>query len=178
VSAYIPTNVISITDGQIYVEPDLFNAGVRPAMNAGISVSRVGSSAQRRAMRAVAGRLKLEMAQYQALAAFTTFGTADLDAATRRQIERGQRVTEVLKQGQFQPLSMEQQVTVFYLVTNGHLDDVPVAKVRQFEAAWHEYAAANLPDVLKGIAETKQLSDEHRSKLDAASTAFKQAVKY
>jgi F-type H+-transporting ATPase subunit alpha len=177
VSAYVPTNVISITDGQIYVEPDLFNAGVRPAMNAGISVSRVGGSAQRRAMRSVAGRLKLEMAQYQALAAFTTFGTADLDAATRRQIERGQRVTEVLKQGQFQPLSMEQQVTVFFLVTGGYMDDVPVAKVRQFEAAWHEYAAANLPDVLKGIAETKQVSDEQRAKLDEAAKAFKQTVK-
>jgi F-type H+-transporting ATPase subunit alpha len=177
VSAYVPTNVISITDGQIYVEPDLFNAGVRPAMNAGISVSRVGGSAQRRAMRSVAGRLKLEMAQYQALAAFTTFGTSDLDAATRRQIERGQRVTEILKQGQFQPLSMEQQVTIFFMVTAGHLDDVPVAKVRQFEASWHEYAAANIPDVLKGIAETKQLSDEPRKKLDEAAKAFKQTVK-
>jgi F-type H+-transporting ATPase subunit alpha len=177
VSAYVPTNVISITDGQIYVEPDLFNAGVRPAMNAGISVSRVGGSAQRRAMRSVAGRLKLEMAQYQALAAFTTFGTSDLDAATRRQIERGQRVTEVLKQGQSQPLSMEQQVTIFFMVTAGHLDDVPVAKVRQFESAWHEYAAANIPDVLKGIAETKQLSDEQRKKLDEAAKAFKQTVK-
>jgi F-type H+-transporting ATPase subunit alpha len=177
VSAYVPTNVISITDGQIYVEPDLFNAGVRPAMNAGISVSRVGGSAQRRAMRSVAGRLKLEMAQYQALAAFTTFGTSDLDAATRRQIERGQRVTEILKQGQFQPLSMEQQVTIFFMVTAGHLDDVPVAKVRQFEASWHEYAAANIPDVLKGIAETKQLSDEQRKKLDEAAKAFKQTVK-
>jgi F-type H+-transporting ATPase subunit alpha len=129
-------------------------------------------------MRSVAGRLKLEMAQYQALAAFTTFGTADLDAATRRQIERGQRVTEVLKQGQFQPLSMEQQVTIFYLVSGGHLDDVPVSKVRQFEAAWHEYAAANIPDILKGIAETKQLSDEQRAKLDGAATAFKQTAKY
>ncbi|MBI4220575.1 MAG: F0F1 ATP synthase subunit alpha, partial [Chloroflexi bacterium] len=177
VSAYVPTNVISITDGQIYLEPDLFNAGVRPAMNAGISVSRVGSSAQRRAMRTVAGRLKLEMAQYQALAAFTTFGAADLDVATRRQIERGQRVTEVLKQGQLVPLNMEQQTTIFYLVTGGHLDEVPVAKIREFERAWHEYTAANIPDVLKNIAETKQLTDEHRQKLDAAAKAFKSTVK-
>ncbi|MBM3958627.1 MAG: F0F1 ATP synthase subunit alpha [SAR202 cluster bacterium] len=177
VSAYVPTNVISITDGQIYVEPDLFNAGIRPAMNAGISVSRVGGAAQRRAMRAVAGRLKLDMAQYQALAAFTTFGTADLDAATRRQIERGQRVTEVLKQGQFKPLSMEQQTTIFYLLNAGHLDDVPVAQIRATEDAWHEYASANIPDVLKGIAETNQLSDDQRGKLDAAATAFKATLK-
>lgn len=177
VSAYVPTNVISITDGQIYVEPDLFNAGVRPAMNAGISVSRVGGAAQRRAMRAVAGRLKLDMAQYQALAAFTTFGTADLDAATRRQIERGQRVTEILKQGQFKPLSMEQQTTIFYLLNAGHLDDVAVAQIRSAEDAWHEYASANIPDVLKGIAETKQLSDEQRAKLDAAAKSFKATLK-
>ncbi len=177
VSAYIPTNVISITDGQIYLETDLFNGGIRPAVNAGLSVTRVGGAAQRKAMRQVAGRLKLEMAQYQSLAAFTQFGASDLDAATRRQLERGERLTELLKQRQYGPLSMESQVSVFYLATNGYLDDVPVAKVRGFEQAWYEYAAANIPDVLKTIAEKLELSDDTRKKLDDSAKAFKQTVK-
>ncbi len=175
VSAYIPTNVISITDGQIYLESELFNAGIRPALNSGLSVSRVGSAAQTHAMRAVAGRLKLEMAQYRDLAAFAQFGTADLDATTRRQLERGQRVTEVLKQNETAPLTVEQQVSIFYLATAGHLDEVPIARIMEFEAAWHEYAAANIPDTLKAIAETGELSDESRAQLDEAAAAARQS---
>src|SRR5215212_6428017 len=138
VSAYIPTNVISITDGQIYLEPDLFYAGIRPALNVGISVSRVGSSAQTRAMRKVAGPLKLDLAQYRELAAFSQFGS-DLDAVTRRTLDRGARITEVFKQPQYQPLSMAQESSILYAVTNGFLDDVPVEKVQAFEAAWHQF---------------------------------------
>jgi F-type H+-transporting ATPase subunit alpha len=175
VSAYIPTNVISITDGQIYLESELFNAGIRPALNSGLSVSRVGSAAQTHAMRAVAGRLKLEMAQYRDLAAFAQFGTADLDATTRRQLERGQRVTEVLKQNETAPLTVEQQVSIFYLATAGHLDEVPIARIMEFEAAWHAYAAANIPDTLKAIAETGELSDESRAQLDEAAAAARQS---
>jgi F-type H+-transporting ATPase subunit alpha len=177
VSAYIPTNVISITDGQIYLETDLFNSGIRPAVNAGLSVTRVGGAAQRKAMRQVAGRLKLDMAQFQSLAAFTQFGASDLDAATRRQLERGERLTELLKQKQYGPLSMESQVTMFFLANQGHLDDVPVAKVRAFEEAWYEYAAANVPDVLKSIAEKQELTDDARKRLDEAAKAFKQTMK-
>jgi F-type H+-transporting ATPase subunit alpha len=174
VSAYVPTNVISITDGQIYLESELFNAGIRPALNAGLSVSRVGSSAQRRAMRDVAGRLKLDMAQFRELAAFAQFGTDDLDAATRAQLERGQRMTEILKQNEAAPLTMEQQVSIFFLGTNGDLDDVPVSKILEFEAGWHEYTAANIPDVLGAIAESGELSDEQRTRLSEAAVAFKQ----
>ncbi|MEX0763098.1 MAG: F0F1 ATP synthase subunit alpha [Dehalococcoidia bacterium] len=176
VSAYIPTNVISITDGQIYLEPDLFNAGIRPAVNAGLSVTRVGGSAQRRAMRQVAGRLKLEMAQFRSLATFAQFGTADLDAGTRRQLERGERYTELLKQIQSAPVSFENQVTIFFLANSGFLDDVETSKVSAFEAAWYEYSAANLPDVLKTIAETGELGEEIENKLKEAGTAFKQTV--
>lgn len=177
VSAYIPTNVISITDGQIYLETDLFNSGIRPAVNAGLSVTRVGGAAQRKAMRQVAGRLKLDMAQYQSLAAFTQFGGSDLDAATRRQLERGERLTELLKQPQYGPLSMETQVTVFYLANGGYFDDVPVARTREVETAWVQYAAANIPDVLKEIAEKQELSDATRKRLDEAAKGFKQTVK-
>jgi len=177
VSAYIPTNVISITDGQIYLETDLFNAGIRPAVNAGLSVTRVGGAAQRKAMRQVAGRLKLDMAQFQSLAAFTQFGASDLDASTRRQLERGERLTELLKQRQYAPLSMETQVTIFFLANQGYLDDVPVAKIRQVEQAWTEYAAANIPDVLKDITEKRELTDDSRQKLDEAAKAFKKTVK-
>ena len=177
VSAYIPTNVISITDGQIYFETDLFNAGIRPAVNAGLSVTRVGGAAQRKAMRQVAGRLKLDMAQFQSLAAFTQFGASDLDASTRRQLERGERLTELLKQRQYAPLSMETQVTIFFLANQGYLDDVPVAKIRNVEQAWVEYAAANIPEVLKDIAEKRELTDDSRKKLDEAAKAFKKTVK-
>jgi F-type H+-transporting ATPase subunit alpha len=176
VSAYIPTNVISITDGQLYLEPDLFNSGIRPAVHTGLSVTRVGSSAQRRGMKSVAGSLKIEMAQYQALATFAQFGTSDLDAATRRQLERGERLQELLKQDENQPISFENQVAVFYIANKGALDDVPVEKVRPFEAAWYEYASANIPDVLKAIAESGDLSDETKEKLDQSMKAFKQTV--
>ncbi len=178
VSAYVPTNVISITDGQIYLESELFNAGIRPALNAGLSVSRVGSSAQTRAMRDVAGRLKLDMAQFRELAAFAQFGTDDLDAATRAQLERGQRMTEVLKQNETSPLTMEQQVSIFFLGTNGDLDDVPISRILEFEAGWHEYTAANVPEVLGEISETGQLSDESRTRLSEAAVAFKQTVNF
>src|SRR5690606_31958058 len=132
VSAYIPTNVISITDGQIFLESDLFYAGVRPAVNVGISVSRVGGSAQTKAMRSVAGRLRLDLAQYRELEAFAQFGS-ELDAATQKQLARGERIVEVLKQPQYAPMAMEQQVMVLYAVTNGLLDDVPTARIRAFE---------------------------------------------
>src|SRR5437762_7289113 len=146
VSAYIPTNVISITDGQIYLEPDLFYAGVRPALNVGISVSRVGSSAQTRAMRQVAGRLKLDYAQYRELAAFAQFGS-DLDPATRATLERGARITEVFKQPQYEPMSVENQIAMIWAVTNGYLDDVPVAKVRAFELAFVRFLGSNHPEI-------------------------------
>jgi F-type H+-transporting ATPase subunit alpha len=138
VSAYIPTNVISITDGQIYLETDLFYQGMRPALNVGISVSRVGSSAQTKAMKKVAGKLRLTMAQYRELAAFAQFGS-DLDETTKTQLELGSKTAEVLKQGQYQPQSVAQQVAIIYAVTNGHLADVPVEKVKDFEDKFHKF---------------------------------------
>ena len=178
VSAYIPTNVISITDGQIYLETDLFNAGIRPAINAGLSVSRVGGSAQIRAMKTVAGRLRLDMSQYRELQAFAQFGTSDLDPATRRQLERGQRAVEVLKQPQFQPLPVAAEVEILYALTNGHLDDVPVDRVRAFEAALHDYMTSNHPEIRRVITEEKTISEETARKLDAAINEFKQNVPY
>ncbi len=146
VSAYIPTNVISITDGQIYLESDLFYAGIRPALNVGLSVSRVGSAAQVRAMRQVAGPLRLDLAQYRALAAFAQFGS-DLDATTQRQLTRGARLQEVLKQPQFQPLPVYQQVEILFAAVNGYLDDVPVDRVRDFETQFHRFMEANYPQI-------------------------------
>ena len=178
VSAYIPTNVISITDGQIYLEPELFNAGIRPAVNAGLSVSRVGGAAQTRAIRRVAGRLRLDLAQYRELVTFAQFGTADLDRATRAQLERGQRATEVLKQGQNVPLSMERQACILYALVNGYLDDVELPKVRDFEDAFHRFMDSNHPDVLRGIAEARDIADETDSKLKAAIEEFKTSVPY
>jgi len=178
VSAYIPTNVISITDGQIFLESDLFYSGIRPALNVGISVSRVGSSAQRRAMRQVAGRLRIDLAQFRELAAFAQFGTSDLDKATRAQLERGQRVTEVLKQPQYVPMPMEQQVTIIYAVTNGYLDDVPVDRVGAFEAAFHQFMASNHPEIMKKIATDMRLDDDTTEALNKAIVAFKQSVSY
>ena len=172
----MPTNVISITDGQLYLEPDLFNSGVRPAVNSGLSVTRVGSAAQLKGMKSVAGSLKSEMAQYAALATFAQFGTDDLDAVTRRQLERGARITELLKQDENSPLSFENQVAVLYIANEGALDDVAVENVRSFEEQWHHYVAANLPDVLKSIAEAGDLSDTDKSKIDEAVVAFKQTV--
>jgi len=176
VSAYVPTNVISITDGQLFLEPDLFNSGVRPAVNSGISVTRVGSSAQTKAMKGVSGSLKAEMAQYAALVTFAQFGTDDLDAVTRRQLARGARFTELLKQDENSPLSLEAQVSVLYIADKGALEKIAVADVRSWEAQWHDYAAANLPDVLKSIAASGELSDDDKSKLDEAVVAFQQTV--
>ena len=171
VSAYIPTNVISITDGQIFLESDLFYAGQRPAVNAGISVSRVGGSAQIKAMRQVAGRLRLDLAQFRELEAFAQFGS-DLDAATQKQLARGQRVVEVLKQPQYAPMPVENQILIIWAVTNGHLDDVPVAKVRSFEAGFLEFVRAQYPNVLDHIRTAKTLPEE--GDLLAAIEAYKQ----
>jgi F-type H+-transporting ATPase subunit alpha len=178
VSAYIPTNVISITDGQIYLESDLFNAGQRPAVNPGISVSRVGGSAQIRAMRQVAGRLRIDLSQFRELQAFAQFGTSDLDPATRRQLERGLRAQEVLKQPQFQPLPVAEEVEILYALGNGHLDDVPVDRVRAFEAAFHNFMASNHPEIRRAINEEKTISEELGKRLDAAIAEFKQTVPY
>jgi F-type H+-transporting ATPase subunit alpha len=174
VSAYIPTNVISITDGQIYLETDLFNAGQRPALNVGLSVSRVGSNAQTRAMRHVAGRLRLELAQYRELAAFAQFGTSELDQATREQLERGQRVTEVLKQGQYKPMSMEKQVIILYAAINGYLDDVVVNQLAAFETDLHRFIDANHPEIGTAIAREKDISTETEEALKTAIAEFKQ----
>jgi F-type H+-transporting ATPase subunit alpha len=172
-SAYIPTNVISITDGQIYLETDLFNAGIRPAVNAGLSVSRVGSRAQTKAMKGVAGRLRLELVQYRELAAFAQFGTAELDKATRAQIERGQRITEVLKQPQYSPLPMEKQVMILYAVLNGYLDDGPVDKVTSFENDFYQFMEVNHPEIGKDIAKEKELGSKIEERLKKAISEFK-----
>ena len=178
VSAYIPTNVISITDGQIYLEADLFNAGIRPAINAGLSVSRVGGNAQARAMRKVAGGLRMNLAQYRELAAFAQFGTSELDAATRRQLERGQHLVEVLKQLQFRPLSLGQEVSIIYAGVNGLLDDLELGKMAAFEEAFHNSMQANHPDLLKEIDEKKELTPEIEEKLKAAIQQFKETAPY
>ena len=177
VSAYIPTNVISITDGQIYLETDLFNAGTRPAVNVGLSVSRVGGAAQRRAMRRVAGRLRLDLAQYRELVTFAQFGTADLDVATRAQLERGQRISEILKQPQYRPLSLEKQVVSMYAVINGHMDDVPIGKVQEWEAGFHQYTETNYPQILEKIATTHDIDEDAEKELVAAIGAFEKTVR-
>jgi F-type H+-transporting ATPase subunit alpha len=158
ISAYIPTNVISITDGQIFLESDLFYAGIRPAVNPGLSVSRVGGAAQTRAMKQVAGRMKLELAQFRELAAFAQFGS-DLDPATQRQLDRGQRITEILKQPQYRPVSLEKQVMVFYAVTNNYLDKVPLDKIRAWEDGFLRYMDAAHPNIGRAIAAAKKLDD-------------------
>src|SRR5688572_28634381 len=159
VSAYIPTNVISITDGQIFLEPDLFYSGVRPAVNVGISVSRVGSNAQIKAMKAVAGRLRLDLAQYRELEAFAQFGS-DLDATTLRQLARGARTVELLKQPQYQPMPVENQVVVIFAVTNGYLDQIEVEKVREWERGFHETLAAKHTGMMGALREKKALTDD------------------
>jgi len=174
VSAYIPTNVISITDGQIYLEADLFNAGIRPAINVGISVSRVGGNAQIKAMRQVAGSLRLDMAQYRDLAAFAQFGSDQLDKATQAQLARGQRLTEILKQDQYLPLSVEKQVLILYVATSGSLDGVPVSEARRFERELLEFVEANHGSLLKTIKEKKALDDSIRSEIKKAVDAFKE----
>jgi len=174
VAAYIPTNVISITDGQIYVETDLFNAGIRPALNVGLSVSRVGSAAQTKAMKQVAGRLRLELAQYRELAAFAQFGTTELDKSTRAQLERGQRLTEILKQSQYVPMSLEKQVMILYAAINGYLDDVVTDKVTAFETDFHRFMEANHPGIGERIAGEKEITTDIEEALKAAITEFKQ----
>jgi len=177
-AAYIPTNVISITDGQIYLETDMFNSGVRPALNAGLSVSRVGGNAQTRAMRQVAGRLRIDMAQYRELATFAQFGTADLDKATRSQLERGQRITEVLKQPQYAPMSLDKEVTILYAVTNGYLDDVPLEKIAAFEQSFHRFMETNHPEINQRILTDKEIKPETDETLKSAISEFKKSAAY
>ncbi len=176
VSAYIPTNVISITDGQIYLEPDLFYQGNRPAVNAGLSVSRVGSAAQIKAMKKVAGKMRLEAAQYRELAAFAQFGS-DLDTETKAKLERGKRMIEVLKQDQYMPMSAPKQVVVFYALVNGHMDDIPVEKVREFEAGLLEHAKSG-SKILADIEKKKELSEDIEKELKKVIKDFKDMVDY
>jgi F-type H+-transporting ATPase subunit alpha len=173
VSAYIPTNVISITDGQIFLETDLFNAGQRPALNIGISVSRVGSAAQTKAMKQVAAPLKLDLAQYRSLAAFAQFAS-DLDKATRDQLTRGEKLSEVIKQPQYQPLPVEKQVVILYTATKGLLDDIPTPRVKAFEEGLYRFLENERPEILRELGEKKAFSDELTKALDEAIQAFRQ----
>ena len=172
VSAYIPTNVISITDGQIFLESDLFNSNIRPAVNVGISVSRVGGAAQVKAMRQVAGSLRLELAQFRALAAFAQFGS-DLDAASQRQLTRGRALTELLKQKQFSPLSMEKQVLVLFAGTNGYIDDLPIDQIQPFEAELFRYCENSGSKILSTLRDKKEISDDLKKEINALLTEFK-----
>lgn len=172
VSAYIPTNVISITDGQIFLESDLFNSGIRPAVNVGISVSRVGGNAQTKAMKKVAGSLRLDLAQYREQAAFAQFGS-DLDEATQAQLRRGERMIEILKQGQFVPMAMEDQVMILWVATNGHLDDIPMDRIKAFEEGFYPFMAKNFPDVAHKIKTDGKLSDDIADALKKAISQYK-----
>jgi len=173
ISAYIPTNVISITDGQIFLESDLFYAGIRPAMNPGLSVSRVGGTAQTKAMKQVAGKMKLELAQFRELAAFAQFGS-DLDPTTQKQLDRGRRITEILKQPQYQPVSLEKQVMVFYAVTNNYLDKVPLDKIKVWEDAFLRYMDATHSNIGRAIASARKLDDATTAGLKLAIQDFNQ----
>ena len=174
-SAYIPTNVISITDGQIFLETDLFYQGIRPAVNVGLSVSRVGSAAQTKAMKKVAGKIKGELAQYREMAAFAQFGS-DLDATTQRLLARGSRLTELLKQPQFSPLKMEEQVVVIYAGVNGYLDKLPLNKVRPFEDSLLSTLRSKHQDLLTAIRDSKDLSDENAGKLKSVVESVAKSV--
>jgi len=176
VSAYIPTNVISITDGQLYLEPDLFNSGIRPAVNLGLSVTRVGSAAQTKAMKSVAGSLKIQMAQFRELETFAQFGTSDLDDATKKQLDRGQRILELLKQNEASPVTMEQQVCMFYMANEGVLDDIPVEKVKEFELGWYDYAESNLSEVLNTIKSSGNLDDDSKKTISEISSKYKKSM--
>jgi F-type H+-transporting ATPase subunit alpha len=176
VSAYIPTNVISITDGQIYLEPDLFYAGFRPAINVGISVSRVGGNAQTKAMKKVAGSLRLDLAQYRALAAFAQFGS-DLDEATIRQLTRGKAMEEILKQNQYEPMPLEKQVMIIWAAIKGYLDNIPVSDIKQFETEFHAYMEKNYPDIGYDIKNKKDLDEATANKLKTAVEKFKAEFK-
>ena len=173
VSAYIPTNVISITDGQIYLQSDLFNANVRPAVDVGISVSRVGGNAQIKAMKQVAGTLRLDLAQYRALAAFAQFGS-DLDKASQQQLRRGERLVEILKQKQYAPVPVEKQVMIIFAGTNGYLDDLPVSQCRDFESELYDHLDRQQDGVLAEIRERKALDDELTEKIKSALAEFKE----
>ena len=173
-SAYIPTNVISITDGQMYLEADLFNAGIRPALNVGLSVSRVGGKAQTQAMRQVAGKLRLELAQYRELAAFAQFGTGELDKATKNQLERGQRLTEVLKQPQFMPVALERQVMILYAAVNGYLDDIALDKIAIFESMFYQFMDEKNPEIVATIAKDREINSKLERNLIKAIKEFKE----
>ena len=177
-SAYIPTNVISITDGQVYLESDLFNAGIRPAVNVGLSVSRVGGAAQTKAIRRLAGGMRLDLAQYRALAAFAQFGTTELDVATRRQLDRGHRLTEVLKQPQSQPLPLGQEVAIIFAGVNGLLDDIGVDKIQSFGIALRSFLDSNHPELLVEIQNKQELTKEIEDSLRTAIEECKQSVPY
>ena len=177
-SAYIPTNVISITDGQVYLESDLFNAGIRPAVNVGLSVSRVGGAAQTKVIRRLAGGMRLDLAQYRALAAFAQFGTTELDVATRRQLDRGQRLTEVLKQPQSQPLPLGQEVAIIFAGVNGLLDDIGVDKIQSFGIALRSFLDSNHPELLVEIQNKRELTKEIEDSLRIAIEECKQSVPY
>jgi F-type H+-transporting ATPase subunit alpha len=172
VSAYIPTNVISITDGQIYLESDLFYQGIRPAISVGISVSRVGSAAQIKAMKQVAGRLKGDLGQFRELAAFAQFGS-ELDAKTQAQIDRGKRITEVFKQPQYSPVPVEIQVAVIWAVQNNYADNVPVERIKEFQAKWTDFLTNHKPELLKKIAREQVIGDALKAQLMAAADEFR-----
>jgi F-type H+-transporting ATPase subunit alpha len=172
VSAYIPTNVISITDGQIFLESNSFNAGVRPAINAGISVSRVGGAAQTKGIKQVAGKLRLDLAQYRELEAFAQFAS-DLDASTKKQLLRGEKLTEVLKQPQYQPLSVAEQVSILYAANEGILDDIENSKIAKFKREWFIYFNANFEEMIKGLNAGAALSDDDKTKLTEGLNTFK-----
>jgi F-type H+-transporting ATPase subunit alpha len=176
VSAYIPTNVISITDGQIFLETDLFYQGVRPAISVGISVSRVGSAAQLKAVKQVAGQLKGDLAQFRELAAFAQFGS-ELDAATQAKIDRGRRIVELFKQPQHSPIAVEVLVGIIWAVQNGYVDDVPVERVKEFQASWTDFLTTRKQDLLQSIAAEKALSSDLTAALKAAADQFKQTWK-
>ena len=172
-SAYVPTNLISITDGQIYLETALFNSGIRPAINIGLSVSRVGGTAQSKAMRQVAGRLRLELAQYRELEAFAQFGSSDLDRSARQQLERGRRIVEVLKQAQYSPMSLGHQVLIIYAVTNGYLDSVPVSEVRSWEEDLHDFVQTSRPGLIRAIETDQEILPETEALLKSVLLEFK-----
>jgi len=176
VSAYIPTNVISITDGQIYLEADLFYAGIRPAVNVGLSVSRVGGSAQIKAMRQVAGRLRLDLAQYRELAAFAQFGS-ELDKATQAQLNRGQRMVEILKQDQFVPLPVERQILIVFAGVNGHLDDLPAEAIRAFEQGLIRFVETRYPEIYRELSAKREIGEDLRRKIEQAIREYKEEFK-
>jgi F-type H+-transporting ATPase subunit alpha len=177
VSAYIPTNVISITDGQIFLESDLFYSGVRPAINVGISVSRVGGNAQIKAMKQVAGTLRLELAQYREMAAFAQFGS-DLDQATQRQLNRGARLVELLKQGQYEPLPVEKQILIIYAGTNGFVDELPLTALKKYEQELYSFMESKHPDIFADILKKRELDGDLRAKMNKALEEFKAVFKY